>query len=429
MKGADLSILDSLTHWDGKGFVPIEHAKTVLEALGNPQDSIKAVHVTGTNGKGTVCALIAAMLYADGNSVGHFASPHLSNVTERCIVNGTSVEPERFARAAERVIAEAQTLDITLTYFVTGAIASFLVFQELGLDWMVIEVGLGGRLDATNTMKAPRACVVTGVGLEHTQWLGDTVEEIAKEKAGIARKDVPLFVGGVSKEVEEVIQLEASNLGATAKFFNFDFSLDNSLIPESVSKKFPGKHNESNMSLACAVARSIGVSDTAIKKGLEIAIWPGRYEFGVFVKEDGVSQNVLFDCAHNADGVNALFQTLSNELSYAHLVIVFSVVDRKDWKEMLRTIKQYESKLKIKVDWVFTHSGYHTAVAPEELQAFYGKGEIEKDCFKAFLKACSMSQPKSLVLITGSIFLIGALRPKVLKKPFSTLDREALSAV
>lgn len=424
MAGVDLSVLDSLTHWDGKGFVPIEHAKTVLACLGNPQDSIKAIHVTGTNGKGTVCALIAAMLYAEGNSVGHFASPHLSDVTERCIINGKPVEPERFAKAAERVLAVASEQGVTLTYFVTGAIASFLVFQELAVDWMVIEVGLGGRLDATNTMKAPRACVITGIGLEHTQWLGHTIEEIAKEKVGISRAGVPLYVGRVAKEAREVIANEAQAVGAKALFFNSDFSLDKSILDAAPSslEKFPGPHNESNMSLACAAARAVGISEKAIAKGIEIAQWPGRYEMGKYRKSGGGKHAVLFDCAHNADGVNALFETLSEVESFTHLVIVFSVVDRKDWREMLKAIKGYEAQLKMKVDWVFTHSGYQTAVDPELLREYYGRGEVERDFNQAFLKASSLATDESLVLVTGSIFLVGALRPQVLRKPFSTIE-------
>ena len=173
--------------WDGTTFCPFESVVRLAELLGNPQDKVKAIHVAGTNGKGSTCATIAAMLITSGYRVGQFASPHLSHQTERCLINGRPVSVDEFIAATERVEKLAKSEEIELSFFVLTALSTFLIFAENKLDWMVIETGLGGRLDATNTIAKPELTLVTNIGFDHMHWLGDTLEAIAVEKAGIGK--------------------------------------------------------------------------------------------------------------------------------------------------------------------------------------------------------------------------------------------------
>ena len=199
-----LDALELLPMWDGKRIAPMEVATQLLAKVGNPQDKIPTVHVAGTNGKGSVCAYISGCLWASGKTVGQFASPHLGHVTERCLMNGKPVALEVFDSAVSRTIENAKLLDIRPSYFVASMAASFLVFAEQQVDVAVIEVGFAGMYDATNIILSPLGSVITHIGCDHMNVLGETIQEIARNKAGIIKSGVSVFVGANDAEVVKI---------------------------------------------------------------------------------------------------------------------------------------------------------------------------------------------------------------------------------
>ena len=226
-----LDELESLPLRDGTRFTGLDVQRDVLARLGNPQDSVLAFHVAGTNGKGTVCAILSTVLRETGARVGQFVSPHLHDVCERCLLDGTPVSRGEFNRALKLVFRAADGVE--LSYFALSYLASCLVFKNEQCDYVVIETGLGGRLDSTNLMYRPNACVITSVDHDHTHILGDTLTEIAREKAGIMREGVPCFLGNVDAEVREVVEREASACGAPL------VSPHQQISPRDFSTRFP----------------------------------------------------------------------------------------------------------------------------------------------------------------------------------------------
>ena len=195
---------------------PLDHTKALLKCLGDPQNQMQVIHVAGTNGKGSVCAYLDSMLRAGGYKVGLFTSPHLVKINERFKINGEMISDERFVKAFEevqKIIKKAQEdgLDHP-SYFETLFLMGMVVFKEANVDYVVLETGLGGRLDATNTVDHPLACIITSISLDHVEYLGDTIGKIAGEKAGIIKPQVPVIYDGHQPEASEVIEKRANEI-------------------------------------------------------------------------------------------------------------------------------------------------------------------------------------------------------------------------
>ena len=198
----------------------LEHTKECLRRLGNPQDSFQVIHVAGTNGKGSVCAYLASVLREGGYGCGLFTSPHLVKINERFQIDEVPVEDELFLRAFEKVkhLADELTAQGSYhpTYFEMLFLMGMCIFQEAGVSYVVLETGLGGRLDATNAIENPLACVITSISMDHIQYLGDTVEAIAGEKAGIIKKAIPVIYDANRQKTAQVIEETAQGVGAPA---------------------------------------------------------------------------------------------------------------------------------------------------------------------------------------------------------------------
>ncbi len=398
-----IEFLKSIPFWDGTKTFELETPITLHHALGNPQDKVLAIHVAGTNGKGTVCAQLAAMLHASGASVGQFTSPHLTHVTERCVINGQPVSHKDFSEAINQVRAEVDRLNLNVSFFEYVASASFLVFAKQQLDWTVVEVGLGGRLDATNTITAPKATVITGIDYDHTHLLGDTLEKIAYEKAGIIKPGVPVFVGDVTPEVKKVIEEVAKSKNSPVTFVTESYdNLTSGLIG----------YQKDNARLSIAVAKHLGLSDEVISKGLETVCWPARLE--------KVRDNVLLDVSHNEAGMAALINYLEEE-NYSKVTFLLSFVSNKNWQEMLQQLVTFSKGRNVK--FIFSTSEHHRAVNPEELQKHFGSGEVITSPEDALGEAISETTSDSLLVITGSIFFVGRLRPHLVSGLFQTIKQ------
>jgi dihydrofolate synthase / folylpolyglutamate synthase len=411
-----IDTLLSLPYWDGRTPFGIETPRRLLHALGNPQDKLRSIHVAGTNGKGSVCSLLSSMLYCAGFSVGQFSSPHLSNITERCIINGVPVSTEAFNDSLGEVFHAAERENLSPSFFEIVTAASFVEFERQGLDWIVVEVGLGGRLDATNTITAPKATIITTISFDHTHILGETLGEIAREKGGIFKPGVPAYCGLMSDEAKAVLLDTAREVGVDIKFLGEDFEVEDFHLPALV-----GRHQLCNASLAVNVARELGCGEEEITEGIFRVRWPGRLE----ELELAGGKRVILDAAHNPAGIKSLCDFLGERIKMqggrGKYLFLFSVMERKDWTNMLEIVRSFASNTGVKVRFIFTTNGDESSLDPAKLWGFINAGEVIEDPIKAFKFACDAQGEDEVLVVTGSIYLIGKLRPVITDTPFVTI--------
>ncbi len=424
-----LEYFEALHSQEGRKFAPLETASIILEHLGNPQNKIKAIHVAGTNGKGTVCSLLSAMLIAKGFSVGQSSSPHLMDVTERCLINGRPNSSEEFGEAIEKIVDICERENLLPSYFVLGVVACFYEFARLNLDWMVIEVGLGGELDATNLMLKPEATVITNISLDHTEILGQTAVEISRSKAGIAKAGVPMFVGKVETAVASEIEKICLQHAALVNLWGRDFSYDPvnsklktkqgeySLILEKLFLE--GKYQKDNAILAAAVMSALGLEEKFINNGIASARWPGRLEY--FYNILNSKSDLLLDVAHNPGGMEVLKEYLLEKIpgNWNKIVLIISILKRKDWPTMLTQLKGLKKELlekNVTVDFVFTSSGHVSALEPEIMQEFLAEGNIASTVESVLPEVLENISSRTLVVVTGSLFLVGKIREDVCRE-------------
>ena len=375
--------------------------QAALAALGAPERAVPAVHIAGTNGKGSTAAMLESILHAAGRHPGLFTSPHLSRFTERIRLDGREIEPERLAALGDRVFAT----QVPLTYFEVATALGFLAMAEARLDVAVLEVGLGGRLDATN-LCLPLATAITSIGLDHTELLGESLTAIAGEKAGIAKPGVPLFLGPVPAAARSEIARVCAAIGAPLS--DVDAA---DLAVAAPALRLPGAHQRSNAALAVALARRVAVvqgfalPDDVVAAGLGAVAWPGRLE--------QVLPGIWLDAAHNEDGARALAEALAAGLAPAPRALVISVVRGKATDEMLATLAPA-------FDVIFaTRSASPRAQGSEELlerlpAADRSRARAVGDPHAALAQARQAVGPRGSVVVAGSIFLIGPLRAQLL---------------
>ncbi len=282
----DAALARLARHHPKKIDLSLDRIERLLEALGRPQDRLPPViHIAGTNGKGSTAAFLKAIGEAAGDRVHIYTSPHLVRFNERIVLAGEIVDDARLKAAFDRV--EAANGDAPVTFFETTTAAAFLLFSETPADRLILEVGLGGRLDATNVV-APQVCVITPVSLDHQAFLGDTVEQIAAEKAGIIKPGVPVIVGPQSDGARAVIAEAARRLGAPIQVWGEDFRAwrehgrtvfeEETLLWDLPEPALAGAHQVINAGIACAAARLCGYDQSAAREGLRTARWPARLQ-------------------------------------------------------------------------------------------------------------------------------------------------------
>ncbi|MCU0882072.1 MAG: bifunctional folylpolyglutamate synthase/dihydrofolate synthase, partial [Hyphomonadaceae bacterium] len=296
----------------------LDRMRAALSALGNPQDRIAPViHVAGTNGKGSTLAFLRAMIEANGQQAHVYTSPHLVRIEERWRVAGSLIETEALARLADEITALSATIPVTI--FEAETIAAFLAFARTAAAVTLLEVGLGGRLDATNVVNAPALTAITPVDFDHQDYLGDTIDKIASEKAGIIKPGVPVIVGPQRPEALAVIEARAEELGAPLLAFGRDwdaFPDRDGLVVQGEdwlldlpSPALPGRHQITNAGAAVVLARRFGIPDAAIAKGVASARWPGRMQrltSGPFAELAAcTASEVWLDGGHNPHGAAA----------------------------------------------------------------------------------------------------------------------------
>ena len=381
----------------------LHRMERALDALGHPERGAPILHVAGTNGKGSTCAMAAAALVAAGHRTGLYTSPHLERFNERIAVDGEPVSDEALAEAVAEVRASCPWQDggepeDRLSYFEFATLAALVHFARARVQVTVLEVGLGGRLDATNAV-TPAVTAVAAIGLDHTQWLGETVEAVAREKAGIFKAGVPAVVHGVQPPgVLEVLRSEAHRAGAPFQ-----------VAPAAWEGRLAlaGSHQRGNAGLAAAALRAlrgtgVTVGEQEISRGIATARWPGRLE---------LVGGVLLDGAHNPDGARALAAALAELYPGVPVELVFGALGDKDHRGMLAALAGSVRRLHMvapatpRARSVEDLSG--AAAALGLLSDLHASVEEAIDC------ARKQADDGALVAVAGSLYLVGEARARL----------------
>ena len=408
-----------------------EDTEHFFDFLGRPGERAKIVHVAGTNGKGSVCAFVTSVLERAGISTGLFSSPHLVDIRERFRLNGEMISREAFASCLNRVMdslelfrAETGKAEYHPTFFELLFFMGMLWFSDQKAEAIVLETGMGGRLDATNVVRRPAVCVITRIGLDHMEYLGDTKEKIAAEKAGIIKPRVPVVFWDEDPSVSRVIVEKAKKIDAETipvseeevGFFNFknktvDFSMRSGYYEYiRVCLHTPAVYQRQNAALAVRALEVLNgklmqepeaakrITREAIEEGLSAAHWSGRME--------EVLPGVLIDGAHNEDGVHAFLESVRHDGCEGRRSLLFSVVSDKRAGRMAEQI--LESGLFLRIVAAPMKSG--RSLTREQLDEIWmGQAELYDSPEKAFDTLIREKGKKDMVYAAGSLYLAGQL--------------------
>lgn len=400
----------------------LERVERLLEQVGRPQDAFATVLVGGTNGKGSSAATLANILNAAGRRTGLFTSPHLTRFAERFVVARAEVAPGPLYDALAEVRPHAET--VGATFFETVTALGCLLFARAGAEVAVMEVGLGGRFDATNAL-TPSLSVITNVALDHTDVLGTTEEAIAAEKAGILRPGVPALTGATGGALD-VIKTVADGLGTPLWTLGEDMTLEPLDLgwsgmrvkvrtprgPLELTTPLLGPHQARNVALAAAAAQRLNVPDEAIGQGAARTRWPGRLEplsYG--------DHTVLLDGAHNPGAAQALADALRN-LGAAPVTLIFGAAADKDLPAIVQALAPVTAHA------VLTRAELSPRAAPpESLAALWPLPTTLAKTPKEALEHAALTPPGRIIVVAGSLYLVGEVRPLLLGEALESWER------
>ncbi len=390
----------------------LERVALALKNLGDPQRRVPAVHIAGTNGKGSVAAMLHAIFCAAGYRVGLYTSPHLVSFTERIRIGDSRISEDEVVKLAREIHTAATVHGIDLTFFEFVTVMAFLHFARCGAELAIIEVGLGGRLDATNVLD-PEVAVITTIGLDHQEFLGDTLQAIAAEKAGIIKPGRPVVVGRVPAVAESVICATAAQRDAPLYRAGVDFALSGDAdfqFPhmafniDGLHVKLRGRHQRDNAGVAVATAALLRTAfpfdSTALRRGLASVRWPGRLD---------VVQHaplVILDGAHNVDGMQALAAELPGLVGTRPVHLLFGVMRDKSWQPMVDVIGPLVSTATLTP--VLPPRGENAGALADAFAA-HCPVRIAPNPAAALEQLLASVSRDDAVLVTGSLFLIGAI--------------------
>ncbi|MGB9764681.1 MAG: bifunctional folylpolyglutamate synthase/dihydrofolate synthase [Candidatus Saccharicenans sp.] len=400
----------------------LENISAVLESFDQPQESFPSIHVAGTNGKGSVCAMLAEIFKLHGYRTGLYTSPHLVDIRERIQVNGHMIPEKDFGHLLkeiekqEKKLKKMGRLTGALTFFEILTVAAFLYFRQKKVELAVLEVGMGGRYDATNVV-VPLTSVITTISYDHQQYLGRSLKQIALEKAGIIKEKIPCVCGVKNQPAIEVIKKKCQEQQAhLIEVFGEgrELLIENNFIrPRFIYKtgeqvyryelSLPGYHQGENAAVAISTAEIIKKQGWPIKKsliikGLALTGWPGRLEV--------YSPNplIIFDGCHNEDGARVVSQYLKTYIKRP-VILVFAVMKDKNVKKIASYLFPLASRI------ILTRPPLERALEPAEIafrvKKFHSKYFLEKNVPSAIKLALSLSAGQTPILIAGSLFLVG----------------------
>ena len=408
----------------------LSHTKECLERLGNPEKKFKVIHVAGTNGKGSTCAFLTSIFREAGYSCGLFTSPHLVVINERFQINEKNIDNQAFMSAFEKVKALADELvaegSYHPTYFEMLFLMGMVIFAEAGVDYVMLETGLGGRLDATTAVEDPVACVITSISFDHMQYLGNTIAEIAGEKAGIIVPGVPVIYDGNNPEAAQVIRKQAEAMGSpyyevkkenTEILRNtsagIDFCMENEYYGNTAfSIPFIAGYQVMNAALALKTAEvlkdMVNRPKDSVLRGLRETRWQGRMET--------VLPGVIVDGAHNEDGVEKFVETAEHFQKDYPLTLLFSAVDDKDYTDMIRTVA---GRIRFQHVIVTQVGGYRKVPAEQLADIFRKEGclcaESCEDVESSFRRALEYRGKEGMLFCVGSLYLVGEIKAIIQK--------------
>ena len=382
------------------------------EVRGHPERELRCVHIAGTNGKGSVATMVESVLRAAGYRTGQFASPHLQRYVERVQIGGRPISEREAAARIEELRADSRLP--RLSFFEYTTLLAFEAFRDAQCDVVVLEVGLGGRLDSTNIV-TPEASVITSISFEHQRILGDTLAKIAREKAGVLKPGVPCVVGARGKSARRAISARARAVGAPLRWIDRDFESaweGRSLSVRVGDREWSGlrlglRGRYQGDNAACAVAtlveleqRGFEISSDHIRRGLKRAKWPGRLEW------HRGHPAFLFDAAHNASGCKTLGRYLDSLAFSGRVVLLFGAMRDKDHRAMLSAFDDLVDRR------VYAAPAIYRSASPERL-AGIREGIVARSVKDAVARAKRAAGPDGLVVVAGSIFLVSEARALV----------------
>jgi dihydrofolate synthase/folylpolyglutamate synthase len=404
----------------------LETIQNILKFLNNPQKNYYTIHVAGTNGKGSTATYIESILRTAGFKTGIYTSPHLVRFNERICVNGQQISDEQVVEAYEAVHA----VDLgkrRATFFEINTAMAFYHFSREKVDWAIIETGMGGRFDATNVIR-PQVSVITNLSIEHTDYLGNTIKDLAREKGGIIKQNTPVVTGVSQPSGLGVIRQIAADKSAPLFQFKHDFSIRKNpkkttylfrgldQTYQDIIKPLPGDHQRENLSLALAACELVfnkfkrtdpryTLSPDLIKQGLAAAKWPGRLEI--------ISQTplVILDGAHNLKAAQLLGKYLSQTLSDRNLTLVVGILDDKPYQEMLKHLVPCAQRIIITRAKIDRSLG--TGVLKKAVKKLTRKKiEVIEDVQAAVTHAIATCSDNDAVCIAGSLYVAGEAKEK-----------------
>ena len=418
----------------------LDRVKLLLSLLDDPQGRYPAVHVVGTNGKGSTCAFLASVFQTAGYRTALYTSPHLESPGERLLIDGHPLPPERWMACAEKAIRMMQRSDVLRedppSYFELVTAAAFLLAEEEKADVAVVEAGLGGRLDATNLLSKVACTAVASISMDHTEYLGDTLEKIAGEKFAVVRRGTPAcYLGDVEALVPQfrrfcsavearpfVVSQDAQVQGirVTETGCALDFSAPD-LTLHQVRTTMIGRYQVANAALAlsvlsCLRGRFDRLTESAIEQGMWRARWPGRLEV--------VSRNplVVLDGGHNLDGVKKLAESVAELWGDKKVGVVYGVMKDKDYPECLDVLEGLDAAF-----YGTCVPGMERSLSPEGVVDAAGRRQWRNivEGFEDPLEAiAAASRENEVVVVCGSLYLIGWVRPRLVKTVVSSCRRQ-----
>ena len=401
--------LEYLYHSYSKGIkIGLDGVRAILANMYNPQSKLSVIHVAGTNGKGSTCALLQHILMAAGYKVGAFTSPHLHRYNERMTINAQPISDTDFAYWLSTVANEAENRP---SFFEILTCMAFGYFAHEAVDIAIIETGIGGRLDSTNVIERPLLSVITAPGFDHQELLGDTLEEIAAEDGGIIKEGCPVAVYPtqvmpVIRGIAEAANAPLYHIGNDAEVSGVRYGLKGTEFSvscayfsyQSLSIQLLGEHQIYNAIHSLLCAKALGITDENIlRRGLAQCRWPGRFEM--------IGENIVIDGAHNEDGARIFKEAIKRYFEGRKIVLVVGISRHKDVRKIL-------SHMTEAADTVICTCARFKAMPATELAGFIEDKSvlIEEDCFAAVRLAERLAGSGGVVAVSGSLYLIGDVR-------------------
>ncbi|MEF9932768.1 MAG: folylpolyglutamate synthase/dihydrofolate synthase family protein [Cetobacterium sp.] len=404
-------LLDELYSYSMHGIkLGLSNIEKLCEEMGNPEKDYKVIHVGGTNGKGSTSTTIETVLIENGNSVGKYTSPHILKFNERIRVNGEDISDSEIAYYYKIVKEAVNKIGITPTFFEVTTAMMFKYFSDKKIEYAIVEVGLGGKYDATNVV-LPEMVVITNVSLDHTEFLGNNVYEISKEKAGIIKNGAAVVVSSLDLDFITAIEEKTTDyVNVLSKYSESKYELDfKNFITEITLEKEKyefslfGGYQYNNFLCAYEVLKKLSVPNSIIKSGIKKVVWPCRFE--VLKTEEEIT---VLDGAHNFDGVSKLKEILKDGYESDEVVTIVSILKDKDINKMAPVIESFSNNIIL----TSLEENKRGMTGEELAKSFVSKNIIiENKISKAYELAKSMN--KKVIVLCGSFYLLSKFKEEI----------------